>query len=166
MHSLGLRVAVQQKEKKGCVYFAVSKINDGIELLESGKLTIPSSMIVPEQLAYIRTNLLSIINKFDIEYAGLRITEGISKTFIPFRLNIEGVVQELFANSSIVNYELLTLVKLAKFLETDTDTVKDIVNGKETLEGFDEDLWSKFNKEEKEAILSSITTLIAQEVSV
>lgn len=106
MHSIGIRVSTKRKESKGKIFFAVIEIeNDNLNLIRTSSITIPTSLEVPEQLAYIRTNLLALMKKFNVKFAGLRIVEGSANTQISYRKNIEGVIQELFANSEIKAYD-------------------------------------------------------------
>ena len=68
MISIGLRV----EPKK--ITFAIIDIEEN-EILNIEKLIVPTSLDVPEQLKYIRLNLLDIIREYDVNVAGIRITE-------------------------------------------------------------------------------------------
>ena len=59
-------------------------------------------MDIPRKLSYIRTTLYSLICEYGITNAGLRIVEGNSNN--NFRINVEGVIQELLANSTVDTY--------------------------------------------------------------
>ncbi|MFC0271450.1 hypothetical protein ACFFIX_08280 [Metabacillus herbersteinensis] len=161
MHSIGIRVFAQ-KDKLGKIYYAVVKEDDEdgtLELVKSSYLNIPVALAVPEQLAFIRTNFLAIITQYDIKRAGLRITEAIAKNPIVYRMNIEGVLQELFANSSIEKYGLINIAKMSSALSEPKGDIKRYIDKEETLEGFDKEEWESFKTEERECILTSITML-------
>ena len=161
MHSIGIRVFAQ-KDKPGKIYYAiVNSDGDGtLELIKSSFLNIPTALEVPEQLAFIRTNFLAIITQYNIQRAGLRITETIAKNPIVYRMNIEGVLQELFASSSIEKYGLINITKMSSALSEPKDSIKEYIEKKETLEGFDKVEWGSFKTEVRECIITAMTMLL------
>lgn len=150
MHkSIGIRVTPD------CVYFAIIEDNDTHNtLIIVDKIKVAKTLEFPEQLKILRTSLLDIINKHNVEYACIRITEQTAlKLSIP-RIAIEGVVQELIASSEIKKYKTLQLKSITSLLELKSGEAKNYIDGKaefELIEGF-----SKYNKELKEAILTSL----------
>ena len=158
LYSLGIRVAVPKKPKKGKigkVYYSVLHIDedDELEIIKTHYLVIPVSLDVPEQLAFIRTNFLAVIMQYDIKLAGLRVTEFIAGQVIPHRVHIEGVFQELFANSSIENYELLSVVKFAKLLQIPVTDIKACIKDGDSF--MDIENWSSYQVEERESIIAA-----------
>ncbi|WP_062515682.1 hypothetical protein [Halobacillus sp. KGW1] len=117
MYSIGIRVSPNKVSPK--IYYTVILLTDGgrFDIVRSSELNIPTTLDLPEQLAYLRTNLLAIILEYNIICAGLRISETIAKTPSIYRMNIEGVIQELFANSSIEKYSVMKIAQMSKYLE-------------------------------------------------
>lgn len=116
MHTIGIRISPSKASPK--VYYAVIYDQDSeFEIIKCSYLHIPLSLEIPEQLAYIRTNLLAIILQHNITQAGLRISETTAKTPSVYRMNIEGVVQELFANSTIEKYSVMKIAQMSRLLE-------------------------------------------------
>ncbi|MEK3859401.1 hypothetical protein MHH30_09445 [Bacillus sp. FSL K6-5915] len=95
MHSIGIRVSTKRKESKGKIFFAISKIeNQNFSLIRTTNIIIPNSLEVPEQLAYIRTNLLAVIKEYNVKFAGLRVAEDQLTPKYP----IGRISKELFKN--------------------------------------------------------------------
>ncbi|MHC9080399.1 hypothetical protein [Bacillus altitudinis] len=160
MHSIGIRVSTKKKESKGKIFFAITEIeNQNLRLIRTSCIIIPTSLEVPEQLAYIRTNLLALMKEFKIKFAGLRIVEGSANTQIPYRKNIEGVIQELFANSEIKAYDLLLINKFARIFSTSTAEIKSIIEGELDFAGISKEEWKSHPKEIRESILASLSII-------
>ncbi|AKR36843.1 hypothetical protein COA05_14470 [Bacillus thuringiensis] len=164
MYSIGIRVFAQ-KDKPGKIYYAViKKHEDGeLELINSSYLNIPIALAVPEQLAFIRTNFLALITQYNIKKAGLRVTETIARKPLVYRMNIEGVLQELFANSSIEEYGLINIAKMSKALSISMPEIKLYIDKKEIFDGFERKQWESFKTEERECILTALTVLFQKE---
>ncbi|MFJ7680332.1 hypothetical protein ACIQXQ_20095 [Peribacillus sp. NPDC097198] len=164
MYSLGIRVSVPEKLKKGKIFYAVVKLDDNseLEIIKSHYLVIPSALEVPEQLAFIRTNFLAIVMQYNIKLAGLRVTETVAKNQIVFRMHIEGVFQELFANSSIEKYDLLNIVKMAGLLEMKREDIKSCIQEKDIF--LEIENWLSYKKEERECIIAA-TSMLQMEVA-
>ncbi|MGG3925667.1 hypothetical protein ABET51_06670 [Metabacillus fastidiosus] len=161
MHSIGIRVFAQ-KNKPGKIYYAIVNVDEKegvLELVKSSYLNIPIALEVPEQLAFVRTNFLAIITQYDVRRAGLRITEAIAKNPIVYRMNIEGVLQELFANSFIEKYGLINIARMSSALSERKENIKKYIEKKDILEGFDKQEWESFKTEERECILTAMTML-------
>lgn len=119
---------------------------------------IPAALWPPNQLHFVRTVLLDVIEEFDAERAGLRLTEFMAGKSHPFRDNIEGVIQELLASSTVEWYvagrnatlsaklglEDKTLFK--RFCEGDADP--DFVEG-----------WGSVKVDGREAVLAAVAAL-------
>ncbi len=164
MHSIGVRVKVQKKGYEGKIYYSVISF-DGkgeFKIIKNSFINIPNALDVPEKLAYIRTNFLALIMRYNIELAGLRITESVAGSQIIFRAHIEGVFQELFANSTIKTYSLLNLVHMGSLLGFSKEKVKSSIQHKENI--LDIDQWNSLKVEERECILAS-TSMINKELN-
>lgn len=152
MNTIGLRVTPNE------IYYAItSQEEETFDILKCSKLVIPVALNIPEQLAFIRTSLISIISEYKITHAGLRIAESNSqfdKKAI-FRLNVEGVIQEVFANSTIEKYACCNIAILSGLLEEDRTSIKKYMEkSKVKREVFAEiNDWLSYKKEECETIV-------------
>ena len=155
LNSIGIRVTPKQ------IYFTIAnKDTEGnISIYSPDKLIVPQSLDIPNCLTFIRTNLISIINEYNVKLGAIRIIEGNSQTKDTFRINMEGVIQELFANSSVESYFCGTINSLSKRLRFKQADIKDALDSKKSKNIFKLDYWDKFKKEEKESILFSIAAL-------
>lgn len=166
LHAIGIRVSAKRKDPQGKVYFAVIKYDDtGFNLIKTAYINIPVSFEVPEQLAFIRTNLLAIIREFRIKYAGLRVAEGSANTQISYRKNIEGVIQELFANSNVEAYDLLLINKFSRIFDAKPNEIKNYIEGNKSFADIQEDEWKKYSKEIRECILAGLSVVSWEEIA-
>jgi len=74
------------------------------KVLAGDAVPIPAALWPPNQLHFVRTVLLDVMEEFGVERAGLRLTEYLAGKSHPFRDNIEGVIQELLASSDVAWY--------------------------------------------------------------
>lgn len=147
MVSIGFRATPKE------VYYSIIKENkEGICLDVVDKFIIPKALSVPDKLSYIRTSLLTIINEYSVERAILRRCEDNAQTKDTFRLYLEGVIQELISNCTIIKYDACKLSEMGRLLGKKDKELKQCVDG-EDLFGFGE--WS-FKKEERESILCAL----------
>lgn len=151
MNCIGIRVSPTE------IYYCVTtKSNNEIELLTWDSLIIPKATDIPKQLAYVRTNFISIFNEFNISFAGIRVHEGNTRNLSIERIYLEGVCQELLANCSVQDYFLATLPKMSRIQKEDVSVLKGFINGENQLiliEGL-----AKSAKEMRESILTSVST--------
>lgn len=153
MRSLGLRVAPK------CIYFSVIESNsEMINILTTDVIHVPSALDTPRCLSYIRTTIISIIQEYGITSAGMKVYEGNNQNINIFRLNMEGVILELLANSSVNRYFAGYLQSIAKRLESNIKEVKETLDGNENPLEIDD--WENYKKEHKEAILTGIATIL------
>lgn len=144
--SIGLRVSPTK------IYYAIVQ-SDGnmFEVLNKSHIIIPAALHIPEQLTFIRTTLISIISEYDVKRASLRISENTARTPSIFRINIEGVIQELFANSTIEKYVCCNIAKVAGILGESRTTIKKYFEGVENFAEIDE--WTGISLELRESIV-------------
>lgn len=155
MHSIGIRISPNKNSPR--VYYAViNDQEDGFEIVRCSFLNIPLSLEIPEQLAFIRTNLLSIILQYNITHAGLRISETMAQTPSVYRMNIEGVVQELFANSTIETYSVMRIAQMSKLL--DDGDIKKYLETEEIFAEIEE--WKSFKLEERECLIVACASTV------
>jgi hypothetical protein len=155
LKAIGLRATPNE-----VYYTVVEKENEGVSLLTTDTIIIPRKALdVPQALTFIRTNLISLLSEYSIEKAGIRVYEGNTQNTDIFRLNLEGVLQELLANSTVQNYFLGRLSTFGKYLGATATEVKDFIKAENEL--MEIEGWDNYSKEERESI---ITALVALEI--
>jgi alpha-mannosidase len=147
MHCLGIRT------KPSEFIFAVydSDINT---LVNVEKVKIPKALQAPEALKYVRNTILDILREYKITMAGIRVTESNSQYLNIHRIEIEGVIQEAFASSSLASYYVGQISSLASRIGIPRVDFKRYVKGE-----IDFDLvqdWDELDKDEREAVLTAI----------
>ncbi|AXI27489.1 hypothetical protein CIB87_28180 [Priestia megaterium] len=157
MKAIGIRVMPKE------IYYTVAEIDENSEISigEEGveKVILPIALDVPNRLAFIRQTFISIINEFEIENAGIRVVESVAKKVSIERMNIEGVIQELLANSTVKNYFVGTISTIAKHLSVKSTDLSEAFKSNEPLEDYDIDDWSSLKKEEKESLMTALAAL-------
>ena len=92
MITIGIRAA------PGAVTFAVIDTDDN-SVINVEKIKIPAAFETPDALKYVRSNLLDILREYQVERAGIRVTEAIADGSAK-RIQLEGVaLREAFASS-------------------------------------------------------------------
>lgn len=152
MKCIGIRVEPTE------IYYSIIEFENNGFKFKNQKLILPKALKrdTPRLLSYIRTSLFSIICEYDIKNAGIRTAEGSAKNLNIFRINIEGVVQELFADSTIQNYVAGTYTSFASRIGTTSTIVKENCDGKRNdlqIAG-----WEKFNKSFRECIFAALSS--------
>ncbi|WP_375104390.1 hypothetical protein ACDZ28_07700 [Paenibacillus sp. RS8] len=122
---------------------------------------VPKAMDVPKRLTFIRTTFISIIAEYNVKRAGIRIFEGNSRNISLERIYIEGVIQELLANSSIEGYFLGTKNTLAKHIGVKVTEITKWIDQKGDCEELEIENWDKMKTEQRESTLSAIAALNA-----
>ncbi|WP_251554010.1 hypothetical protein [Neobacillus muris] len=154
MRTLGIRV-----EPK-CVHYSVVENNgDSITLKTVDSLTVPLALDTPRSLSFIRTSLISLIEEYEITKAGIKVLEGNTRSLSQskFRLNVEGVIQELFANSTVNDYVCATKNSLASLLDADVEEITELIEGERNV--FELESWETYQKIQREAIITAIATV-------
>ena len=123
------------------------------EIINVEDLKIPAAFTVPEGLKYLRSNLLDILREFEVAQAGVRITESNAQSTSIERIQIEGVVQEAFASSSVCAYYVGQIASISARIGIDRGDFKPISKGAKDpgVAG-----WSDLNDLEREAILCAM----------
>ncbi|MDF2186169.1 hypothetical protein O1O06_15605 [Grimontia hollisae] len=148
MNTLGLRAS--PKEVTFCVYSA-----EFDEIVNVEEVKIPNALDMPEKLKYIRATILDILREFKIEYAGIRLTEFTAKKISVERIQIEGVLLEAFASSTLKGYFQGTLTTIASKLGEDKTRLSTLIkDGTADFERVEE--WNQFSDKQKEAILAAL----------
>jgi hypothetical protein len=127
-------------------------------LVAADVVTVPPALHPPDQLHFIRTVLLDVMEEFNVQRAGLRLAEPIAKASYPFRDNIEGVIQELLA-SSAVEYHVAGINSrlTAKLGLGDKTLFKSFCDGTASPEFITK--WSEIKPEYREPVLAAVAAL-------
>lgn len=150
--SIGIRVI------PSTVYFSVvSYENEELEITLVDKINNPKALSIPEQLKFLRNTLCDIINEFGITNACIRITESNAQSVNITRIYIEGVIQELFASSTIVKYYVGQISSISANLGIERATFKPFAEGKESFMELEN--WKSFSLEQRESLMSAISAL-------
>lgn len=149
--AIGFRVS-----PKKVTYAVVRGSADGVFTLAGlGEVCIPYALEAPRQLRFVRTALLDIIEETSSTRAGLRIAESTALKRDPFRLNVEGIVQELLASSEVEHFVAGPIATIASLLgERDRKVVKQLISGKQPSMLVVE--WSQLDEMQREAALIGV----------
>lgn len=152
MKSIGIRVTPTT------IYYSIVELNDGeLEIIVTDKINNPKALIVPEQLKFLRNTLCDIINEFKITNACIRITESTAQSTSVIRVYIEGVIQELFASSTIEKYFVGQISNISSNLGIERSDFKPYAEGKKSF--LDIENWEKYSLEQRESLMSAVSAL-------
>jgi hypothetical protein len=146
MRTIGIRAAPRE------VTFAVYD-HEAKSVINVEGIRIPAALSVPENLKYIRSNLLDILREYEIGKAGVRTTEPSAQQLSIERIQIEGVIQEAFASSMLTAYYAGPIATIAAKLKINRTAFKEIVDGDNH---FEIENWGKMKSSEREAILAAM----------
>ncbi|WP_291399114.1 hypothetical protein [Devosia sp.] len=127
--------------------------SDNRQVLNVEEIRIPAAFSTPDGLKYLRSNLLDILREFEVEKAGIRVTEALAKSVHPERIQIEGVVQEAFASSKLMAYYTGQIATITTKAGIARDDFKPMVDGEKDPGVAN---WKKLAKEEREALLCAM----------
>lgn len=148
-----MKVAIGLRTTPKEVHYAIVENEDQYILKSIESIKIPQALGFPEQLRYVRQNLLDIIGLYKIEYAVLRIAEALPMQRPDSnRLMIEGVLQETIAGSTINAYAICRMVTISARLGIKPSDFKEYTDGSLIFENIPD--WNKYSKEKREALLS------------
>lgn len=136
MNYLGLRVNSSK------IAIIILENNDNLlKLLCCENVILPKALSFPQMLHYIRNVILGFINQYSIDVAAIKLTEGNSFKIDMERINIEGVIQEAFAGSTIKKIFLGRAKSISKRLSVTDAEFKDLTKGKIQPESLDSESW-------------------------
>jgi hypothetical protein len=127
---------------------------EGNGLVNVEKVKIPKALDPPEALKYVRNTILDILREYDIKLAGIRITESNSQRLSIPRIEIEGVIQEAFASSTLQSYYSGQISSISSRVGIDRMNFKKYVDGEMEFEGVEN--WSELGRDEREAVLVAL----------
>ena len=134
--------------------------SQGFTLLNASAVFIPPALETPRKLQFIRTTLLDVMDEYAVTRAGLRLAEGTAQQRNPFRLNLEGVVQELLASSNVERFVSGPIATIASLLgQRDRKVIKALITG-EASPAYAMD-WASLSVDEREAVLMAVSAASA-----
>lgn len=152
MTSLGIRVMPK------IVYYAITKQEgDNACLMICDKIIVPTALPVPEQLKFLRDTFLDIIYENGVKNACIRVIEANAQSYDYDRAQMEGVLQEMIASSTIERYYLGRIASMSNKLGIDRKDYSALLSA-DTCAFIPE--WKDIkNKEKREAMLASYSAL-------
>lgn len=145
MITIGIRAAPK------AVTFAIYD-TEANAVINVEQIKIPMAFETPSALKYVRSNLLDVLREYEVERAGVRVTEAVADPNIE-RVQIEGVIQEAFASSELHSYYVGQIASIASRLGFNREKFKVYVEGNEDP-GIEN--WKGMKKEAREAVLCAI----------
>lgn len=147
MKSLGIRA--KPSEFTIAVYDS-----DGNELVNVEKVKIPKALQTPEALKYVRNTILDILREFKISSAGIRSTESNAQQLSIRRIEIEGVIQEAFASSTIESYYVGQISSISARIGIERANFKRYINGEVEYDLVEN--WDDLDQDSREAVLTAL----------
>jgi len=147
MRTIGIRVAPKD------VMFAIYD-SDTQAIINVEAIKVPLAFTIPDALKYIRTNLLDVLREYEVSRAGVRITESNARNPSFERIQIEGVIQEAFASSSLKHYYVGQISSISAKIGIERSNFKKYVNGQLDFERVEN--WTSFTDNQKEAVFCAL----------
>lgn len=149
--SIGIRV-----KPDSVIYSIIKEEGEERKIVLIDKVNIPVALQVPEQLKFIRSTFLDIIFENQVNLACIRVTESTAQKISIERINIEAIIQELIASSSIEKYYIGQISTISAKLGIARENFKPLIDSKaKDCEFFND--WNEYNKEEKESLLAALS---------
>jgi hypothetical protein len=153
MRAIGFRASPDE-----VIFNIIDCVEDQSNVIANDKIKIPVSLSFPEKLNYLRKTVRDILFEFNIERAGIRVTESTAQTPNITRISFEAILQELICGSTVEKYFVGQIAHITGKLGIDRKDFKKIAESKEINTCKDIDL-SKFNGKQREAILVALASL-------
>lgn len=150
--TMGLRVAPK------VVSFAIYD-TETETILNIEDINIPVAFKWPDALKYIRSTIFDVLREYSVEKAGVRTTEPKAKKLSVERVHIEGVIQEAFASSSLVDYFAGPISVGAAFLGIERGKFKPMV--KDGCNDMNVEGWEDLSEAQREAVLYAMGAISA-----
>ncbi len=144
MITMGLRAAPK------CVTFAIFD-GDAQAVVNVEDIQIPAAFQWPVALKYVRSSVLDVLREYQVSRAGVRTTEPMAKSISIERIQIEGVIQEAFASSSLDGYFAGPIAVVSAMLRIDRAAFKPMT--KEGRNDMRIDGWQEFSEVRREAVI-------------
>ena len=144
MITMGLRAAPK------CVTFAIFD-SEAQAVLNVEDIQIPAAFEWPVALKYVRSSVLDVLREYQVGRAGVRTSEPMAQSLSVERIQIEGVIQEAFASSSLEGYFAGPIAVGSAMLRVDRATFKPMT--KEGRNDMEIDGWEDLSEVRREAVL-------------
>lgn len=151
--SIGIRATPKE------VYFCIiEQKEDFNEIINIDKLILPLSLSTPNRLNFIRKTIIDIINQYNIDNAGIKVTEGNAQSLSIERISIEAIIQELFSSCTVKNYFGGNISMISRLLGIPNNgTLKKIINGEDIP--VDLQFLNGFSVNQRESALAALAAL-------
>jgi Holliday junction resolvasome RuvABC endonuclease subunit len=152
MKTIGFRVNPNQ------VTYAVldSDVNTVVVV---DKINVPKALTTPEALKFMRSTVLDVLREYEIEQAGIRVAEHTQHAPSVQRIQIEGVIQEALASSTVLAYFASQIALISAKVGIERTTFKKIVSGEDDFDQIAN--WKDHSEEEREALLTALGAMNA-----
>ncbi|CAE6766035.1 hypothetical protein R69927_05648 [Paraburkholderia domus] len=147
MKTIGIRV------NPSFVTYAVLD-TDSKTVVVTDCINVPKALSTPDALKFVRSTLLDVLREYSVEKAGIRIAEHTQHSPSIDRIQIEGVVQEALASSTVLAYFVGQIASISAKANIERTDFKQIVAGDKDFAEVEN--WKEHSAEEREAILTAI----------
>jgi hypothetical protein len=127
------------------------------EFINVDKLKLPKALDLPHQLNFIRNNFLDIFREYEIKKAGIRISESNAQKKDLKRIQIESVIQEMFASCELENFYIGQIASISSKIKIPREDFKKYVNNEKSFKVIEH--WENHSKEEREALFTALGAL-------
>lgn len=160
MNSVSIGFRVSPKE----IYYAiVENTGDNYEFSSIANIKIPISFDDPAKLSYIRNTVSTLLIQYKVCYAGIKLIEGNARSSLTntsiFRFNVEGVLMEIFSNSTIEKYFLGVTSNIASILKVQKDKPHLMLDQLYDTNELSTDNHKKVTEEYKEAMIVALAAM-------
>jgi hypothetical protein len=140
------------------IFYTISEnVNRTINLIAIDSLIVPIALEMPEKLKFVRNTFIDILEEYQVTNACIRITESNAQSQSIERINLEAIIQELIASSTIEKYYIGQISNISKKLNIPRENFKRLISNELDFEQIEN--WRSFSNYQKESILSSISAL-------
>ena len=144
-------------------YSIVVNQKDEYEFISISSLKIPVAIDEPKKLSFIRNTVSTILLQYNIDYAGIKLTEGNARSGVKnnsiFRYKVEGVLKELLSNSVTKNCVLGLSTNIAAILNIQKGKPAEMLDSILDTANLKTDVEKKISIGHKEAILVALAAL-------
>jgi hypothetical protein len=147
MITMGLRASPKY------VTFAIYDSDEGV-VVNVEYIRVPAAFAWPDALKYVRGSVLDVLREYRVEKAGVRTSEPIAQSPSIERIQIEGVIQEAFASSSLDRYFAGPIAAGAAALGVERANFKPMT--KDGRNDMEVEGWANMPEAEREAVLYAL----------
>ena len=117
-------------------------------------IKIPKALDTPDALKYIRNNVLDVLREYSVDRAGVKITEPNAQRVFIRRVEIEGVIQESFASSTLEQFYCGQISSITARIGIARSEFKPLVDGEYEYDVIEN--WAVLTKDAREAVLVAL----------